>query len=66
MPGGVINVFNLTDHEQAYAFNVPCATLNTTQPLRVTGAQATWAADHVTLSLTLAPMSPALIEVGLD
>ncbi len=66
MPGGVINVFNLTDHEQTYAFNVPCATLNTTQPLRVTGAQATWAADHVTLSLTLAPMSPALIEVGLD
>ena len=62
--GGVINVFNITDLEQTYTFDVPCDALATTQPLPVSGSEATWSADHVTLSLTLAPMSPALIEIG--
>jgi hypothetical protein len=64
-PGGVVNVFNLTDHEQSYAFNVSREVFGTTELLRVTGAQARWAADHVTLSVTLPAMSPAVVEVGL-
>jgi hypothetical protein len=62
--GGVINVFNLTDHPQTVEFEVPCDALNTAAPLPVTGAQATWQADHVTLKLSLPPMCPALVEVG--
>ncbi|MCL5274096.1 MAG: hypothetical protein M1434_05025 [Chloroflexi bacterium] len=63
-PGGVINVFNLTDAEQTYEFDVPYDRLGAAQPLLVKGAQASWTADGVRLRLTLPPMSPGLIEIG--
>ena len=62
--GGVINVFNLTDQEQTAEFDVPLKLLGASQPLSVSGAQATWQPDHVSLKLTLPPMSPALLEIG--
>jgi len=54
-PGGVINVFNLTDGEQTFEFDVPrdAKGIDAPQPLRVIGAEATWHPDRVTLRLTL-------------
>jgi hypothetical protein len=65
VPGGVINVFNLTDAEQTFEFCVSrdAESIDAPQPLRVTGAEATWHPDRVTLRLTLPAMSPALIEM---
>jgi hypothetical protein len=64
VPGGVVNVFNLSDAPQTIDFEVPLTMLGTAQPLPVTGAEAEWGADSVKLRLTLADMSPALIEIG--
>ena len=63
-PGGVVNVFNLTDQEQTYDFSIPRERLGAQTDLPVTGAQARWEPDHVTLTLTLPPMSPAVVEIG--
>jgi hypothetical protein len=63
-PGGVINAFNLTDEERHIEFEVPLRLLGVTHPVLVKGADAAWGAEHVRLSLTLAGMTPALIEIG--
>ena len=63
-PGGVINVFNLTDVEQTFEFDVPMRLLGTTKALPVKGADAEWRADVVRLRLNLPAMSPSLIEIG--
>jgi hypothetical protein len=62
--GGVINVFNLTDAEQKVEFEVPVHLLGTDEALPVKGALAECHAEMVTVRVTLAGMSPALIEIG--
>jgi hypothetical protein len=64
MAGGVINVFNLTDAEKAFEFDVPTRLLGATGVLLVKGANAVWGGDVVRLSVTLPGMSPAVIELG--
>ena len=64
VPGGVVNVFNLTDDGRQIDFEVPLNLLRTTQALPVRGAQAEWSSKAVRLRLTLHGMSPALIEIG--
>ena len=66
VPGGVINVFNLTDEEQQLEFDVPMRVLGTTRALPVKGAGAEWSpgGDAVRLKLSLAGMCPAVIEIG--
>ena len=65
MPGGVINVFNLTDGEQTFEFDVlrDVLGIGATQSLQVTGARATWHPDRVALRVALPPMSPAVIPM---
>lgn len=62
-PGGVIVVFNLTEHERTFDFTVPRDVLGSTE-LPVTGAVGTWAQDTVRLQLSLPAMAPGLIVLG--
>ncbi|MFH1476266.1 MAG: hypothetical protein ABIH24_02075 [Verrucomicrobiota bacterium] len=62
--GGVVNVFNIDDTERQIEFTIPAALLGGTG-LPVAGASAHWAPDSVMLRLTLPPMSPALIRLGV-
>ncbi|MCL5998490.1 MAG: hypothetical protein M1546_20910 [Chloroflexi bacterium] len=64
VPGGVLNVFNLTDGEQAFEFEVPTRLLGATGALLVKGANAAWGGDVVRLNVTLPGMCPAVIELG--
>jgi hypothetical protein len=62
-PGGVVNVFNLTDQEQSYEVTIPADKLGGTE-LPVTGAHSRWTSDSVTFWLTLPPMCPAIVRIG--
>ncbi|NQU10698.1 hypothetical protein HQ590_07910 [bacterium] len=64
-PGGVINLFNLTDTEQEFEVTVPRELLGATGELPVSGAAGvTWTADALALRHRLPPLSPAVITVG--
>ena len=64
--GGVINLFNLTDHEQKFEFTVPRALLGADHSnLPVTGAHADWRRDSVRFQQTLPALSPAVIRIGI-
>lgn len=67
VPGGVINVFNLGDDQQVFEFDVARTALGIPPPkqLQVTGAEATWHADRLTLRLILPAMHPGLVEIAV-
>jgi len=62
-PGGVVNVFNLTDQEQSYEVTIPAAKLGGTN-LPVAGAHSRWTGDGVTFWLILPAMCPAVVRIG--
>ena len=62
--GGVVNVFNLTDKEQEFRFNIPLKLLGTNSEMDLEGAGAKWSEREVELNLKLKAMSPAVICIG--
>jgi hypothetical protein len=64
MPGGVLNLFNLTDAPKDMEVRIPLTLLSTDKPLTVDQGQAEWSKDAVTIRLTLPAMSPAVLTLG--
>lgn len=62
--GGVVNVFNLTDKEQGFRFNIPLELFGTNSEMDIEGAGAKWSEKEVELNLKLKAMSPAVICIG--
>ena len=62
--GGVLNLFNLTDADQAVEVFVPRGLLQADSDLPVSGAQAEWTTAGVKVSLNLKAMSPAVMGIG--
>ncbi len=63
-PGGVLNLFNLTDSPQELETFIPIELMQSGQPLPVQGAQADWSSARMRLRLSLPPMSPAVVRIG--
>ena len=63
--GGVVCVFNLSSETQTYQFAVDGQALNLSGPVAVTGAQAQWVGQGVNLALSLPPMTPGLVVIGM-
>jgi len=62
--GGVLVAFNLTDAEQEQEFFIPSHLLQANAEQPVSGAQAQWHADGVTIRLRLPAMSPGVVCIG--
>jgi hypothetical protein len=63
-PGGVLNLFNLTEEEQEIDVFVPLSLLEAVGDLPVSGAQAVWTPDGVNIHLKMKAMSPAVVTMG--
>ncbi len=65
-PGGVLNVFNLTDDVQRRDVTIPSEVLAAPAGagLEVEGASAEWRDGTVELEVTLPAMSPAIVLIG--
>lgn len=63
-PGGVVNVYNLTDEPSVIHFRISKSALNTVEPLSVSGAESFWDDDSVSFKIAVEPMSPRLVLIG--
>jgi len=64
-PGGVVNLFNLADADQEFAFTVPRALLGADSELPVAGAgAAAWTDAGLEVRHRLPALSPAVIAIG--
>jgi hypothetical protein len=63
-PGGVLNVFNLTDVEKDVEYFIPAHLIHADAELPVSGAVVEWKPGGVTVRLTLPPMTPAVVCIG--
>jgi len=64
LPGGVVNLFNLTDATQTREIFISLEDLQTRHPLPIEGAEAHWRDGGVSLCLVLPAMTPALVCIG--